>query len=45
MPAKSARLALPPWAMLLKVENSTITKMSSQEAPARIICGMLFSVP
>ena len=27
------------------VVNSTITKMSSQEAPAMIICGMLLPVP
>ena len=45
MPMKSAARACPPCAMLVKIENSTITNTSSQDAPARIICGMLLSVP
>ena len=36
---------LPPCAIAKKVENRTITKTSSREAPARIICGTPFSVP
>ena len=31
--------------MLKNVVNNTITKMSSQDAPAMIICGIAFSVP
>ena len=31
--------------MLTKVVNSTITKISSQEAPAKMSWGMLFPVP
>ena len=42
---KSITLALPPWAMPENVENRTMTKISSQDAPARIICGILFFVP
>ena len=45
MLTKSITLAWPPCAMLVKVENSTMTKISSQDAPAMISCGMLFSVP
>ena len=37
--------AVPPWAIPENVENSTITKISSQDAPAKIICGILFFVP
>ena len=43
--AKSISRALPPWAMPENVENKTMTKISSQDAPARIICGILFFVP
>ena len=42
---KSAALALPPCAVCRNVVNSTMTKISSHDAPARIICGMLLSVP
>ena len=42
---KSVILAFPPCAMLRNVVNNTITKMSSQDAPARIICGIDFFVP
>ncbi|OPZ19292.1 MAG: hypothetical protein BWZ04_02501 [Firmicutes bacterium ADurb.BinA205] len=35
----------PPCAIVTNVENSTITKISSQDAPASIIWGMLFFVP
>ena len=42
---KSVTFAEPPCAIVTNVENSTITKISSQDAPARIICGMLFCVP
>lgn len=36
---------VPFCAIPAKVVNSTITKISSQEAPAMIICGMLLLVP
>ena len=42
MLTKSIRCAFPPWAILENVENSTMTKISSQEAPARISCGIPF---
>ena len=34
-----------PCVILKKVVNNTITKISSQDAPAIIICGIAFSVP
>ena len=42
MPAKAPRSAVPPWAIPVKVEKSTMTKTSSKEAPARIILGLCF---
>lgn len=45
IPAKSIQFASPPCAMPTKVENSTMTKISSQDAPAKTSCGMLFAVP
>ena len=42
---KETALAFPPCAILKKVVKSTITKISSQEAPASIICGIAFFVP
>lgn len=45
MEAKAAKSAPWPWAMPRKVEKSTMTKMSSQEAPAITIWGMPCFVP
>ena len=42
---KSMALACPPCAIFAKVVNRTMTKISSQDAPAKISCGILFSVP
>ena len=42
---KSIISALPPCAMLKNVVNNTITKISSHDAPAIIICGIAFFVP
>ena len=45
MLAKSSSLAFPPCAISAKVVNSTMTKISSQDAPAMMRWGMRFSAP
>ena len=43
--AKSSAETVPPCAMPTNAVNSTITNTSSNDAPARISCGMPLSVP
>ena len=45
MSAKDERFKVPLRLAVRKVEKRTMTKISSSEAPASIIWGMLFPVP